>query len=107
VPKEDTQFKPGQSGNPAGKPVGAGGLTRVLKRLLKDNNGEITEKMAMQAIEHAMQGDFRYFKEIIDRTDGKVPDAMHHTGELKVSMQRIVKDEPPEGWNPLDGDGDA
>lgn len=37
-PNEDTQFKPGQSGNPAGKPKGAKHLSTHIQEMLNDDD---------------------------------------------------------------------
>lgn len=85
-------FKPGQSGNPAGKPHGAPTMKVVLKSMLEQEFPEHLEgyenikklihktgsKLTLRdvlgavAINAALNSDFRFFKEIIDREDGPI-----------------------------------
>lgn len=37
MPREDTQFKPGVSGNPAGRPPGVPALQAAMRKLLEDD----------------------------------------------------------------------
>ena len=54
MPKEKTQFEPGQSGNPAGRPKGSRNRsTLVLEAIFE---GE-AEKLSRKAIELALDGD--------------------------------------------------
>jgi len=77
-------WKPGQSGNPTGRPKGSISLSARLKRILQlpvKVNGSVlsadylvADNLIDIAITAAQQGRFPFFKEIIDRVDGKVPD---------------------------------
>ena len=70
-PNKETQFKPGQSGNPAGKPKGAKHISTYIQEALTDENfelklkdGSIFKGMPMQAIiktavAKSMSGDTR------------------------------------------------
>ena len=88
VPPEASRWKPGQSGNPAGRPKERP-IAAELKRLadekitLKVDGREVTmtrlEALAMQAWGKAMKGDFRWGKEVWDRIDGKVADSLDLT----------------------------
>lgn len=56
-PNEDTQFKPGKSGNPAGKPKGAVHLSTHIQNALNDpdfelklEDGTLTKEMPIKAI---------------------------------------------------------
>jgi len=69
------RFKPGQSGNPKGRPTERP-LTTALRDALDANDGELIRELVGVAIDRALAGEFRYFKEIIDRTDGKVSDRL-------------------------------
>ena len=72
------QFKPGQSGNPSGrprKPVSE----RLLQRLIEEDEAVgklIAESLLMKAI----SGDVPALRELLDRTEGKVADKQEHTG---------------------------
>jgi len=72
---EATRFKPGESGNPNGRPKGKKNLKTVLVELLssQDPDGEWAKSVAGQLIRKAFRdGDMRALQEIIDRIDGKV-----------------------------------
>jgi hypothetical protein len=62
--KQDTRFKPGQSGDPAGKPKGARNkITRAIEVLLDGEGEALTRK----AIELAKEGDIAALRLCIDR----------------------------------------
>ena len=79
MPKEDTQFKPGVSGNPAGRPLKEYCLTDILKdqgNLTDEVNAKgepISRKEAIAAKlwERALGGDVVLLKYLYDRIDGK------------------------------------
>lgn len=101
-----TQFKPGQSGNPTGRPKGFASITERLyaltnmalgdvfndeeKKIIAAKLGKgfleipVAEALAKTAIREAIKGDFKYFDAIWQRIDGKVPDriAGHDGGPL-------------------------
>lgn len=68
-------FKPGESGNPGGRPKGKS-LTAVLRELLNQipqgDNKELKEAVVKALIKKALTGDTRALDIIFDRTDGKV-----------------------------------
>ena len=76
------RYVPGSSGNPSGKPPGTRSLTAILRRLLDsrldpndpDNLRTNGEEMIHAAIHHAHCGNSSFFKEILERMDGKIPE---------------------------------
>jgi len=77
-PNKATQFQPGQSGNPAGRPKERP-LRDALKALLEAGDGQKIKELAKIGLEAATGGDFRFWKEVFDRIDGKVIDALDVT----------------------------
>jgi hypothetical protein len=71
-PPKEHQFKPGQSGNPGGRPRGES-VTATLRRLLeKQHNGKsIQELVAERIIKEALTGKFQFAKELLDRVEGR------------------------------------
>lgn len=62
--KQDTRFKPGQSGNPAGKPPGSRNkVTRAVEALLEGQHEALTKT----AIDKALQGDTVALRLCLDR----------------------------------------
>jgi hypothetical protein len=62
--KQDTRFKPGQSGNPAGRPKGTrNAVTRAVEALL---DGE-AEKLTRKAIDLGLAGDMAALRLCLDR----------------------------------------
>ncbi len=59
----DSQFKPGQSGNPKGKPRGARDKRTALRELLKPH----AEALVAKAVELALSGDTTALKLCVDR----------------------------------------
>jgi hypothetical protein len=60
------QFKPGQSGNPGGRP--RGDLARELARAIFENNSELIYETMLRALKN---GDFRVFAVLAERAYGK------------------------------------
>jgi hypothetical protein len=81
------QFRPGESGNPKGRPPGP--FTASLRDALAANDGKMIETLAQVAIDKAISGEFRYFKEILDRTEGRV------TNRLNVAATRMSIEDYP------------
>lgn len=63
-PKSDTKFKPGQSGNPAGKPRGI--KHKATQAVLALLEGEL-EALTRKAVECALAGDMTALKLCLDR----------------------------------------
>jgi len=62
--KQDTRFKPGQSGNPAGKAPGTRHkVTRAIEALLAGEHEALTRK----AVEKALEGDMTAMRLCLDR----------------------------------------
>lgn len=78
-----TPFKPGQSGNPAGKPPGIPNAKTRYKRILElitEKTNPVTgetekftqlELMDMAIFNKALKGDLASYKEIMDRLEGR------------------------------------
>lgn len=92
--KEDIQpfkFKPGQSGNPAGRPKGIpNSKTRLLRllELTQDLKNPVTgeiegftvmEQIDMMLIQKARKGDLASIRELLNRLEGSPQQAIDHT----------------------------
>lgn len=93
------QFKPGETGNPRGRPKGSKSLKTMLTELLssQDPDGEWAKSVGGQLIRKAFRdGDIRALQEIIDRVEGKVAQKteLEHSGSVSV-MGRILIDGKP------------
>jgi len=111
-------FKPGQSGNPAGRPKGTGTklLTKMLREELdreygvikKPDGTEVTITYAQQIIrkmlERAANGDARHTENIFDRTDGKVKNEVEFT---RPEHREITPEEKEELDKLLYADNDG
>ena len=75
------RFRPGESGNPRGRPLERP-LTAALREVLDANDGELIKTLVQVAIDKAKGGDFRFWKELMDRSDGKVVDRVEHSGRV-------------------------
>jgi hypothetical protein len=91
VPPVAHRFKPGNPGGP-GRPLS---LTRIIReRLAKPDKQHGTRADALIALaeRRARKGDFRFFKEIIDRNDGKVPDRLANADGSNIELRPIRLD---------------
>lgn len=92
---EATRFKPGQSGNPSGKPK-TKHITDILGKLLdaeasegKTNAEAIAEELIKLVKDAKQRGYAPMLKELLDRVEGKVPDT--HKIESDVPINIIYK----------------
>ena len=80
-----------------GRPKGSLSLINEIKKVLEgvdeSSKKSILELLAIAAAKQAIKGNSAYFKEIIERLDGKVRDKIEHTGrdgrpiKLEVSYE--------------------
>lgn len=93
---ERFQFKPGQSGNPGGRPKGRT-LMGVLRELLEQEelSGQACPpgKQVIDLVGEAFlweclrRGNATLLKELLDRTDGKVLAKLEVEGELTIKVE--------------------
>lgn len=72
-------WKKGQSGNPKGRPKRKSMIELLNEHI--DNNG-LESKLVEKWLSMLMSDDFRYFKEYLERRDGKVKDEVEVTQML-------------------------
>ena len=84
--KKDGTIAKGCSGNPLGKPVGTESFKTIfekaLKRLADVNNkkpDELYEEIVSNALKSARSGDYRFYKDLLDRIYGKPKESMDIT----------------------------
>ena len=83
-------LKPGQSGNPAGRPKGAKNLTTIMDEVITEGTwANIMAKLADQA----MNGDVASAKLIIERKDGQ---ARQHVQVSQVPAVTVIDASYPE-----------
>ena len=90
-PPEHTRWKPGQSGNPGGRPKGES-LTAKMRRVLEqEHNGRlIADLVAERIVREALAGKFPFAKELLERVEGKVVDKQEI--KAKVHWREAIKD---------------
>jgi len=87
-PLKEYQFKPGQSGNPKGRPKGTS-IQRAMRELIEDGVGgeNLQQALARVAIQKALKGDHRFYQLVIDRIDGKVIDKVETDNKLEIVVK--------------------
>ena len=86
MPREDTQFKPGQVANPKGRPKKENCLTDILKA--KGNDKDQKNRLADKMWEMALDGDVPLMKYLYDRIDGRPKETIEQT--IK-SMPEVIE----------------
>jgi len=90
MPPEDTQWKPGQSGNPAGRPKSKP-FKDALAAIIKEVG---LEGAARALVAKANEGDIPALRELADRMDGKVAQAIigdNDADPLTVRLEKIER----------------
>lgn len=93
-------FKKGESGNPDGRPLGQKNYATLYKealiKLAKLNDKEPEElelEMISKGILNARAGDYRFYKDVLDRLHGSAPQNINVniTDEEKEIATRAIK----------------
>ncbi len=83
VPPPEHRFKPGQSGNPGGRPK-TKLITQAYRELLEQLDPKerktLAQRLARKAVQQALKGNLAALKEITDRTEGKSVQPLSHSG---------------------------
>ena len=82
-------FRPGQSGNPGGRPKGRG-VTAALRRLLEQlhNGRPLEELLAERWLREALAGKPAYLQMLLERTEGKTPER-HEVAVARGSWRHL------------------
>lgn len=98
MPGKNTRFKPGQSGNPKGRPKKELCVTDILReqskiRDVQTEEGKITraEAIAKRLWLMAMEGDIAALKYIYDRLDGKPLQQVQADIESDNKMEIVIE----------------
>ena len=74
-------FKKGQSGNPKGKPVGTKSFSTLMDTAVKEiaklnkiSEAEVWQVLIKRGYSEAKDGNYLFFKDLLDRYYGKAPD---------------------------------
>ena len=104
-PPKTSQFKPGQSGNPKGRPKGARGLKQVVRAALDDEvdlvaggkSMKITKRevVVLKLIQKAAGGDVRAIDSILNLDQKfdiaeEAHDALHDPAQLEAECREIL-----------------
>ncbi|HPP29052.1 MAG TPA: DUF5681 domain-containing protein [Phycisphaerae bacterium] len=89
-------FKPGQSGNPGGRPKGRKSITAALRRLLDSgiDGKDLYEALAKAGLSKALKGDHKFWSEILERIDGKVPDRIADADGQPLVFNIVTRQDP-------------
>ncbi|KKK64193.1 hypothetical protein LCGC14_2986710 [marine sediment metagenome] len=101
----EQQYKPGQSGNPAGRPPGIRYLSELARDILKqsrrgDTDGKTTDELVVLAlVKEALKGNTKAIEMLHDWTEGKVLDTHRIEGDGIVSIlyKQVKRDEDAKG----------
>jgi hypothetical protein len=87
--------QPKKNGRPKGSLSIMNEIKKVLEGIDEKSKKPILELFAKAVTKQAMDGNAAYFKEIIERLDGKIPEKIEQTGKGSgpVTM-RIIHDTP-------------
>lgn len=109
-PNDDTKFKPGESGNPEGRPKGSRNLSTILREMLEEEievtteSGKEKKKLQDVMIRRLLKAatksgdlkptELKAIQEIFDRVEGKSPQHINLEGIPDPTFNvRIAKDE--------------
>jgi len=91
-------FKPGESGNPAGRPKKGEALTEILRNVVDK------ELLAQKLMEKVEDGDLNAIKYVYDRVDGKPKETVEQTN---IEMPAVVGFYPDDYEQTAEEDSEA
>lgn len=88
-PPKETQFKPGQSGNPTGRPKGKT-ISGELRKLIEKEGAKEAAKVILAKMR---KGDMRAAEIVLDRTEGKVTQRVENVGAQSIIVIEGVRED--------------
>lgn len=93
-------FPKGVSGNPKGHPKGQRNYKTIyweaIKRIAKDRGitaDDIETKMLEKGVKYAEEGDYRFYKDILDRLYGQPKQVTEIKGEIRHGQMETLSNE--------------
>jgi hypothetical protein len=100
------QFKPGQSGNPAGRPKGRSLMDVIRERLEREMpDGELVIDKLADAIIARASCEWQFAKELLDRSDGPIPQTIAGRDGGPITIRVEYADDPAPDPAPPPGPG--
>lgn len=90
---EEHRFKPGQSGNPGGRPRFS--FAKMLRDLLEADDQKFAKAIAMALLQRACNGNRFALKELLDRTEDRSQANKDEEEPAKVAPPHPESDSPP------------
>jgi len=94
--KKDTKFKPGQSGNPKGKPPGTLSFKTIFKQAIKKiakeeklKECDVEVDLVIRAVAEAKGGSYNYYRDIFDRLYGRPVQKIQGDGDNPLFPDKI------------------
>jgi hypothetical protein len=78
-----TPWKPGQSGNPGGRPKSKPLTDKLLEAL---SDPKVCEALVLAWVKGAQKGSIMHLREILDRVEGRVPQPLSVSGTVTHEM---------------------
>ena len=83
-----TPFKPGESGNPSGRPKGSVSIVAALRRLMESGDPNYSPEKAAQILwQHFQEGNSTAINAVLDRLEGKLKDSVGFEGKLIIKFE--------------------
>lgn len=93
-------FKKGESGNPNGRPKGRKDYATlfreaiiIIAELNKVDPESIEAKIVQKGISEALKGDYRFYKDHLDRMHGSAQQNVKTEGEITVNIVKYAGDD--------------
>lgn len=90
MPKVSTSYKPGESGNPNGRPPKGYSITEMMKEMLS-SKPEVKETLGKVIITKALEGDITAIKTVWQYMDGMPKQAIDHTSDGEKIVFNVVR----------------
>ena len=99
-------FKPGQSGNPGGRPKGSVSITKHLRAALEAQDEKKAIMLAEAIILQAAKGNGVALKQVLDRIDGPVVEESNTNGSLTIRVVRSSDNVAGAASRAVDSEGE-
>jgi len=95
-------FKPGQSGNPAGRPKGSKNFTTLFEKAVKEvakklelgeDPDSVEVEIIKRGIKEALAGKYQFYKDIFDRIYGQPAKSIEIESDGLPVVIKVVRDE--------------